>query len=102
MSPASSTRAGARRRPHVNGSPRPDRGDARQRSDREDERDRRLFDRRQAREEATTFFKVSGSVGERDFTAGLRDPLPPVAPAGCVSATLSPWSAKSAVVKLNK
>jgi hypothetical protein len=51
----------------------------------------------------TTFFQVSGSVTERDYTAtGCASPLTPFAPAGCVSATLSPWSAKSVVVKLNK
>jgi hypothetical protein len=52
---------------------------------------------------ATTFFQVSGSVGERDYTTtGCASPLTPFAPAGCVHATLSPWSAKSVVVKLNK
>ena len=52
---------------------------------------------------ATTFFQVSGSVGERDYTStGCASPLTPFAPAGCVHATLSPWSAKSVVVKLNK
>ena len=50
----------------------------------------------------TTYFKVIASVAERDFTAqGCANPLPPtIAPAGCVSATLSPWAAASAVVKL--
>ncbi len=52
---------------------------------------------------ATNFFQVSGSVGERDYTAtGCASPLTPFAPAGCVHATLSPWSAKSVVVKLNR
>jgi hypothetical protein len=52
---------------------------------------------------ATTFFQMSGSVGERDYTTtGCASPLTPFAPAGCVHATLSPWSAKSVVVKLNK
>ncbi len=52
---------------------------------------------------ATTYFQVSGSVGERDYTAtGCQSPLTPFAPAGCVKATLSPWSAKSVVVKLSK
>ena len=46
---------------------------------------------------------MSGSVVERDYTAtGCASPLTPFAPAGCVTATLSPWSAKSVVVKLNK
>ena len=49
----------------------------------------------------TTYFQVSASVGERDYTAtGCQSPLTPFAPAGCVTATLSPWSAKSAVVRL--
>lgn len=50
----------------------------------------------------TSYFKAIASVGERDFTAqGCTNPLPAtVAPAGCVSATLSPWAAASAVVKL--
>jgi hypothetical protein len=52
---------------------------------------------------ATNFFQVSGSVGERDYTStGCASPLTPFAPAGCVHATLSPWSTKSVVVKLNK
>lgn len=49
----------------------------------------------------TTYFQVSGSVSERDYTAkGCQSPLTAVAPAGCVKATLSPWSAKSAVVRV--
>lgn len=52
---------------------------------------------------ATNFFQISGSVGERDFTStGCANPATAAAPAGCVSATLSPWSVKSVVVKLNK
>jgi len=52
---------------------------------------------------ATNFFQVLGSVGERDYTAtGCASPLTPFAPAGCATATLSPWSVKSVVVKLNK
>jgi len=51
----------------------------------------------------TTYFQASASVGERDYTAtGCQSPLTPFAPAGCVSATLSPWSAKSAVVRLKR
>ena len=51
----------------------------------------------------TTYFQVSASVGERDYTAtGCQSPLTPFAPAGCVSATLSPWSAKSAVIRLKR
>jgi hypothetical protein len=49
----------------------------------------------------TTYFQASASVGERDYTStGCQAPATAVAPAGCVSATLSPWSAKSPVVKL--
>jgi hypothetical protein len=47
----------------------------------------------------TTFFQVSAAVGERDFTStGCQNPQTAIAPAGCVSATLSSWAAKSAVV----
>jgi hypothetical protein len=49
----------------------------------------------------TTYFQVSGAVGERDYTAtGCQSPLTPFAPAGCATATLSPWAAKSIVVKV--
>jgi hypothetical protein len=50
----------------------------------------------------TTFFKVTASTGQRDFTAqGCVNPLPAtVAPAGCVSATLPPLTATSVVVKV--
>jgi hypothetical protein len=49
----------------------------------------------------TTYFQVSATVGERDYMAtGCQSPLTPFAPAGCVTATLSPWSAKSAVIRL--
>jgi hypothetical protein len=50
----------------------------------------------------TTYFQVSASVGERDYTStGCQSPLPAtVAPGGCVSAMLSPWTAKSVVVRL--
>jgi hypothetical protein len=51
----------------------------------------------------TTYFQASASVGERDYTAtGCQAPSTAFAPAGCVSATLSPWSAKSPVVKLKR
>jgi hypothetical protein len=48
------------------------------------------------------FFKATATVGERDYTAaGCQSPLPAtVAPAGCVSATLPPWTATSAVVRI--
>ena len=50
----------------------------------------------------TTFFQATASAAERDYTAtGCQSPLPAtVAPAGCVSATLSPWTAKSATVRI--
>jgi hypothetical protein len=50
----------------------------------------------------TTYFKATAAVKERDFTAqGCVNPLPvTVAPAGCVSATESPWTATSTVVKV--
>src|SRR5207248_11385443 len=49
----------------------------------------------------TTYFQASASVGERDYTStGCQSPLTPFAPAGCVTATLSPWTAKSVVVAL--
>ncbi|HEX6788450.1 MAG TPA: hypothetical protein VF091_04340 [Gaiellaceae bacterium] len=46
------------------------------------------------------YFQISAALGERDDTStGCQSPAPAtVAPAGCVSATLSAWSAKSAVV----
>jgi hypothetical protein len=51
----------------------------------------------------TTYFQASASVGERDYTAtGCQNPLTPFAPAGCVTATLSPWSVKSAVIRLKR
>jgi hypothetical protein len=50
----------------------------------------------------TTYFKATAFTKERDFTAqGCVNPLPvTIAPAGCVSATLSRWTATSPVVKL--
>jgi hypothetical protein len=48
-----------------------------------------------------TFFQINAVVGERDYTAqGCSNPLTAFAPAGCVSATLSPWNAKCAVVRV--
>jgi hypothetical protein len=54
------------------------------------------------RPKKTTYFKATATVKERDFTAqGCINPLPAtVAPAGCVSATLPPWTATSPVVKV--
>lgn len=50
----------------------------------------------------TVYFQVAASVPERDDTAtGCQNPAPTtVAPAGCVSATLSAWSARSTVVRV--
>jgi hypothetical protein len=50
----------------------------------------------------TTYFKATATAKERDFTAqGCVNPLPAtIAPAGCVSATLPPWTATSPVVKV--
>jgi hypothetical protein len=49
----------------------------------------------------TTFFQIGAALDERDYTAqGCTNPVTAVAPAGCVSATLSPWSMKSAVVRV--
>jgi hypothetical protein len=49
----------------------------------------------------TAYFRLSGSVQERDYTAtGCANPVTALAPAGCVKATLSPWSATSPVVKI--
>ena len=67
-------------------------------------RGRHVEDRRQAdTEEDDVTSRWSASVGERDYTStGCQSPLTPFAPAGCVSATLSPWSAKSIVVKIKR
>ena len=49
----------------------------------------------------TTYFRINASVGERDYAAGCTSPAPAtVAPAGCVSAKLSAWSAKSVVLAM--
>jgi hypothetical protein len=49
----------------------------------------------------TTFFQISAAAVERDYTAqGCTNPVTALAPAGCVAATLSPWSTKSAVVRV--
>jgi hypothetical protein len=48
-----------------------------------------------------TVFKATVTVSERANAAGCATPLPAtVAPAGCVSATMSGWSAQSAAVKI--
>lgn len=49
----------------------------------------------------TTYFRVNGTVAQQDYTAtGCQSPATTVAPAGCVSATISPWSTSSSVYKL--
>jgi hypothetical protein len=49
----------------------------------------------------TTFFQASASTPETDYTTqGCNAPATTFAPAGCVSAKLSPWSAKSGVVRI--
>ena len=49
----------------------------------------------------TTYFRINATVGERDYAAGCTSPAPAaIAPAGCVSAKLSAWSAKSAVLQM--
>jgi hypothetical protein len=50
----------------------------------------------------TLYFKATATVPARDDTAlGCQNPLPAtIAPAGCVSATLSPWTVSSPVAKL--
>ena len=40
--------------------------------------------------------QISASMTEHDYAAGCTSPATAVAPAGCVSAKLSPWSSKSA------
>lgn len=50
----------------------------------------------------TTYFRINASMPEHDFAAGCQSPAPAtIAPGGCVSAKLSAWSVKSAVLKLN-
>ena len=49
----------------------------------------------------TTFFQASASTLETDYTAkGCQSPATAFAPAGCVNATLSRWSAKSGTVRI--
>jgi hypothetical protein len=46
----------------------------------------------------TTYFQITATTAQQDYTAqGCQTP---VAPAGCVSATLSPWSTTSTVYKV--
>jgi hypothetical protein len=49
----------------------------------------------------STFFAATASAAERDYTAtGCQSPLTTAAPAGCVKATLAPWTAKSATIRI--
>jgi hypothetical protein len=49
----------------------------------------------------TTYFQISATTAQQDYTAqGCQNPATTVAPAGCVSATISPWSTKSSVYKV--
>jgi hypothetical protein len=49
----------------------------------------------------TTYFRINASMPEHAFAAGCQSPAPAaIAPGGCVSATLSGWSVKSAVLRL--
>jgi hypothetical protein len=52
----------------------------------------------------SAYFQAHSIAKERDFTSqGCANPLPPtIAPAGCVSATLSPWSAVSVLLKVKR
>jgi hypothetical protein len=54
------------------------------------------------RPKKTTYFQVRASAPEVDATStGCASPLPPtVAPAGCVSATVSAWSAVSPIIRI--
>jgi hypothetical protein len=54
----------------------------------------------QLKPKRTTYFQISASVGERDATStGCASPVTSLAPAGCVKATMSPWSTKSALLR---
>jgi hypothetical protein len=49
----------------------------------------------------TTFFQASAFAPEGDYTTqGCKTPAVAFAPAGCVKATLSPWTATSATVRV--
>jgi hypothetical protein len=49
----------------------------------------------------TTFFRASAFAPEDDYTAqGCKTPAVAFAPAGCVKAALSPWTATSATVRV--
>lgn len=50
----------------------------------------------------TTYFRASTSVGERADATGCTGANTTFAPAGCVSATKSPWSITSATVRIKR
>jgi hypothetical protein len=51
----------------------------------------------------TTYFQARATAQERDYTqAGCANPDTTFVPAGCKSATLSPWSVTSVVVRIKK
>jgi hypothetical protein len=50
----------------------------------------------------TTYFRANTSVGERADATGCTGANTTFAPAGCVSATKSPWSVTSAVVRVKR
>lgn len=56
---------------------------------------------KRARGQHTLYLQARSSVAERDFTAvGCQNAATTAAPAGCVSATLSPWTFASPLTKL--
>ena len=49
----------------------------------------------------TTYFQISAATAKQDYTAtGCQSPATTVAPAGCVSATISSWNTKSSIYKV--
>jgi len=51
----------------------------------------------------TTYFVAKASALERDYTAtGCQNPTTSAAPAGCVHATLPPWSVSSPIVRIKR
>jgi hypothetical protein len=51
----------------------------------------------------TTYFVAKASALERDYTqAGCVNPTTSVAPAGCKTATLPPWSVSSVIVRIKR
>jgi hypothetical protein len=51
----------------------------------------------------TTYWVAKAAAQERDFTAtGCQNPATQAAPAGCVKATLPPWSVSSVIVRIKR